>query len=104
MHSSVSSNLLLLFASAATLIQGAENFNATFGSTPKPFKINVDEEFIAHTKLKASLTRYPIDIDVPDFSEGPPHHNVTTVRDFWVNEYDWKSVSFHPNEEVIPII
>ena len=67
-------------------------FKASFGSSPAPFQIDVDPAFIASTKLKASLTRYAVDLDQPDFADGPPRHNVTTVRDYWVNKYDWFEV------------
>ena len=67
-------------------------FNATYGAVPAPFKIDVSPAFIARTKLKASLTRYAMDMDQPDFADGPPQHNVSTVRDYWASSYDWASV------------
>ena len=68
------------------------NVNASFGSSPAPFQINVDPDFIALAKLKASITRFPVDVKQPDFTDGPPLHNATTVRDYWTNEYDWFQV------------
>jgi hypothetical protein len=44
--------------------------------------VDVDPKFIAEAKLKASLTRNPIDIDLPPVAEGVPSHNLTTIRDF----------------------
>ena len=75
------------------------NFNATFGDSPAPFTIDVDPAFINYTKLKASHTRYVEDIDEPAFSEGPTHQNVSTVRDFWVDEYDWFQVQDQLNKK-----
>lgn len=95
MFSPVSTSLVLLLLSATTSIQGFENFNATFGSSPQPFEIDVDPGFIEETRLKASLTRYAVDIEIADFEDGPPRHNVSTVRDFWVDEYDWEEVCAH---------
>lgn len=66
-----------------------QNFQATYGSSPAPFIIDVDVDFIQETRLKALLTRYLQDIVQPDLIDGPPRHNVTTVRDYWVNDYDW---------------
>ena len=78
---------------ASTLLSNAQgqlpNVNATFGSSPAPLQIDVDPDFIALTKFKASVTRFPTDVKQPDFTDGPPVHNATTVRDTWVNEYDW---------------
>jgi len=90
---SVSSNSLSSSTSASV-----ENFKATFGPTPQPFKIEVDPSFIEETKLKASLTRYTTDIKQPDFVDGPPQHNVSAIRDYWVNHYDWFSVESDINE------
>jgi len=77
------------------------NFKATFGSTPSPFRIDVDAAFIAETKLKASLARYALEIDVPAWSDGPPTHNVSTVRDYWANQYDWFSVQDELNKKYV---
>lgn len=90
MHSPIPSSVLLLIS--AVTVQAFENFNATYGSTPEPFKISVNRDFVETTKLKASLTRYPVDIDLPPLEDGPTHQNVTAVRDFWVYEYDWQAV------------
>jgi len=112
--SPISSNLgtlLLLFASRtqslAVPIERAslhspepQNFKATFGPTPKPFEISVDSEFIGLTKLKASLTRYTTDLEVPDFTDGPPRHNVSAIRDYWVNKYDWAKVEREINQNL----
>lgn len=59
-------------------------FRATFKAT-QPFKIDVDDNFVAFSKLKASLTRYTVDIEQPEWVDGPPRHNVSTIRDYWVN-------------------
>lgn len=77
------------------------NFDATYGSSPAPFKINVHPKFIAETVLKVSHTRYVVDIDEPDFVDGPPRHNVTAVRDYWVNHYNWFDVQDELNEEYV---
>ncbi|RYO96866.1 hypothetical protein DL765_011439 [Monosporascus sp. GIB2] len=52
-------------------------------------EIRVDNEFIEATKQRVALTRTPIGIPELEDQEGPPVHNATAVRDYWVNEYDW---------------
>lgn len=79
------------------------NFEATFGATPSPFQINVNPQFIAETKLKATLTRYTVDANVSAWYDGPPRENVTTVRDYWVNQYDWFSVQEGLNKQYVLI-
>ena len=75
------------------------NFKATFGKTPAPFQIDVDEDFIAQTKLRVGLTRLPTPIDQPDLADGPTLENATSVRDHWVNSYDWFHVQRSLNEQ-----
>lgn len=86
------SSLGLATDNQSSIIEINENFKASFGSSPRPFKISVNPDFIRETKLKASLTRNTIDLDQPDFADGPPRHNITTIRNYWVKEYSWASV------------
>ena len=90
-------SLALMIALSTTLVV-SQNFKATFGSSPAPFEVDVDPDFIKDTVLKASLTRYAIDIEQPDLLDGPPKHNVTTVRDYWVNQYNWFDVQDQLNQ------
>lgn len=76
----------------SSTIEVDENFKATFGASPQPFKISVNPDFIRQTNLKASLTRYTHDLNQPDFTDGPPRHNITTIRDYWTNEYSWYAI------------
>jgi hypothetical protein len=90
--------LASLVLSSTALCQPLE-FSCTFGDTVTPFQIDVKPDFIKKTTLKASLTRFADDIQQPDFTDGPPRHNVTTVRDFWVNEFDWFQVQENLNKK-----
>ncbi|RYP53552.1 hypothetical protein DL768_001507 [Monosporascus sp. mg162] len=65
------------------------NFHGTFGHSPSPFTIKVNQEFIEATKQRVALTRTPIGIPELEAQEGPPVQNATAVREYWVNEYDW---------------
>lgn len=78
----------LLAVSHGTL---ALEWDATYGSSPAPFKLAVNPEIIELAHQKVALTRYPIDVKQPDWSDGPPVHNATSVRDYWVKEYDWSN-------------
>ena len=89
---------LALLVALSTTVVVSQNFKATYGSAPAPFKIDVDPGFIEKTVLKASLTRYAVDVDEPDFQDGPPRHNVTTVRDFWVKQYNWFDIQEQLNQ------
>ena len=91
------SSLALLIVLCTSLVI-SQNFEAHYGSSPAPFKIDVDPTFIKKTVLKASLTRYAVDIEQPDLIDGPPRHNVTTVRDYWVNQYNWFDVQDRLNK------
>lgn len=75
------------------------NFQATFGRNPAPFQIDVDTEFIAQTKQRVALTRFPVDIDQPELAEGPPVHNATAIRNYWVDHYDWFEVQESLNKK-----
>ena len=82
-------------------VSAADTFDATYGSSPAPFKINVHRSFIEETVLKVFLTRYTVDVDEPVFASGPSRHNVTTVRDYWVNHYDWFDVQDQLNARLL---
>ena len=87
----------LLFGLYISLV-ASQNFKAHYGNSPAPFKIDVNPTFIKETVLKASLTRYVVDVEEPDLIDGPPRHNVTTVRDYWVNQYNWFDVQDRLNQ------
>ena len=75
------------------------SFKAAFSDTPAPFKIDVDRTFIEETVQRVKLTRFPVDIDQPDLLDGPPVHNSTAVRDYWIHEYDWFAVQDELNKQ-----
>ena len=93
--------LLFTLGPSISYVRASEyNFNATFGPSPAPFEIDVYPEFIKQTKLKASLTRLTQDLQhQPEWTEGAPRHNVTTVRDYWLGEFDWFEVQDELNEK-----
>ena len=94
------STLIISIASlAAHAMANDLNFRAHFGSSPAPFKIDVSPDFIKETTLKVSLTRLIVDVDVPEWSEGPSRHNVSTLRNYWLNGYDWFKIQDQLNKK-----
>ena len=97
---------ILIVCSAISLVNAYTanlTFRAKFGASPAPFKIDLEPEFVHQTKLKASLTRYASDLNQPDFVDGPPQHNVSTVRDYWVEKYDWFDVQNQLNAKYVEL-
>lgn len=69
------------------------NFKATFSEEVTKFAIDVDDEFLRTTKLKASLTRLVSDMEhQPEFTDGPPRRIGEKVARYWADEYDWRQV------------
>lgn len=79
---------LILIVAISTKLAVFQNFKTTFGNSSAPFKIDVDPKSIEETVLKASLTRYVVDLEEPALQDGPSRDNVTTVQDYWVNQYN----------------
>jgi hypothetical protein len=77
----------------------ALDWSASYGYKPAPFKLAVNPQIIALAHQKAALTRYPVDVKQPDWSDGPPIHNATSVRDYWTNVYDWSEVEREINSQ-----
>lgn len=88
-----------LFLHGVHSFETNSNFHATFGKSPAPFQIDVDKDFISQTKLRASLTRFRLGIDQPDLAKGPPIHNATAIKNYWVDHYDWFEVQGSLNKQ-----
>lgn len=73
------------------------NVDATFGTSPKPFNIHVDRDFIEETRQRVSNARPPVFIGAT--GEGPSPENFTAVQDYWVNGYDWNATEASINEK-----
>ncbi|CZR46668.1 uncharacterized protein FPRO_12118 [Fusarium proliferatum ET1] len=74
------------------------NVNATFATSPKPFQIHIERDFIEETRQRVAHTRSPLFINVS--SDGPGVENFTSVRDFWVNGYDWNATEASVNKRL----
>ncbi|PVI04574.1 alpha/beta-hydrolase [Periconia macrospinosa] len=96
--------IYLLTVSQASAINstdkyGPSHINAHYGSSPSRMTIDVDPAFIEETRLKVSLTRTPIEINIPVFTEGIPSHNLTSIRDYWTSTYDWSKIQNELNSQ-----
>ncbi|KAK5056501.1 hypothetical protein LTR84_012032 [Exophiala bonariae] len=78
---------------------GPLNFKAAFGPLPQPMIIDVNPAFIEQTRVKASLTRLAINIDVPPFTEGVPSTEISNIVNFWTHEYNWTTVQTSLNSQ-----
>ncbi|KAF1949761.1 alpha/beta-hydrolase [Byssothecium circinans] len=69
-------------------------------TTPTPFKIAVDPNFIERTKQKVRLYRPEITLpDLPEWEEGPPPKEINELARYWAEEYDWAAVQAEFNTE-----
>ena len=57
----------------------------------QPFLINVDDTALEDLKARLALTRFPDKETPDDWSQGIPLAYMQEIRDYWQNEYDWKS-------------
>lgn len=87
----------LLYANYITAFS-IPNVNATYSSSPKLFSINVSPEFINFTLDRVATSRFPIDVQQPDWTDGPPNSVASAVRDYWVSHYSWTDVQMKLNQ------
>lgn len=74
------------------------NYKVAFTDNISPFSIEVDDAFLNTTRLKASLTRFVDDLeDQPEFTDGPPRHQVEKIAEYWAREYDWRKIESEIN-------
>ena len=96
-------SLTVIVTALSVSVLADDNFNANYGTSPAPFKIDVHSSFIDKTIQKVALTRYTVDVEEPDLASGPPRHNVTTVRDYWLDHYDWFRVQDQLNQRSVNV-
>ena len=85
---------LFLLYGAERLVQASSplpNIRATYGSSPAPFTIGVEPRFIDDARRRVTNSRSPIPPGSYElaYSEGPTVANFTTLRDYWLDHYDW---------------
>ena len=76
------------------------NYQANFTEDVVRFNINVNKEFLQMTKLKIGFTRFAEDQEQPDFTDGPPQHNATSLAIYWNQEYDWRRIEADINSQL----
>ena len=65
------------------------NFKFDPSDSPQPFTIDVDPNFVAATKLKASLYRPTKPITEPDWESGPPTADINDLAQYFAQNYSW---------------
>ncbi|KAI9703101.1 MAG: hypothetical protein M1820_005973 [Bogoriella megaspora] len=95
------------FAFLLSLVQNSKGFSipntdTTFQETPQPFNINVDPSFISDVRNRVQQARAPVQVDGlnPPNEDGAPLANWTTIRDYWVNEYNWTETQSNINRQL----
>lgn len=57
----------------------------------EPFEISISDEVIEDLNTRLERTRFP-DAETPeDWSQGLPLAYAREIRDYWLNEYDWRA-------------
>jgi hypothetical protein len=70
------------------------NTNAHYGSSPSPFKIDVDPKFIEGVRQRVATARTPTQVEgvQPIGADGPTLANFSAVTEYWAKQYDWSGV------------
>lgn len=91
--------LLQCIAQSSSLLP---NIKATYATSPTPFTIDVSPRFIDDVRYRVQHARAPIPINGLDLagSDGPTLANFTTLRDYWLDEYDWPTTQAGINERL----
>jgi len=55
-----------------------------------PFKIDISEADLVDLKTRLSMTRFPDKETPSDWSQGIPLEYMQQLRDYWLNDYDWR--------------
>ncbi|KAK4070312.1 hypothetical protein Trihar35433_4779 [Trichoderma harzianum] len=96
----MSQRLLLQLLFATLAVSTNLPFKATFGNSPAPFSIDVDPSFIEETRVKASLARIATDLVQHVPQDGPPAENITAIKDYWAQSYNWNETQKRLNDHL----
>ena len=56
---------------------------------PRPYTIDIDQQFIAQTRDKVLAFRSSSDPIGPLWSDGPPNSSIQAIAEYWTTEFDW---------------
>lgn len=76
------------------------NYKSTFTEAISPFNISVNDDFLALTKLKVSLTRFINTEDHGDITDGPLSQISKSVASYWTQKYDWRKIEASINSQL----
>lgn len=68
-------------------------------TSPQPFNISVNQDFIQQTQAKVKTWRSPFGLSSNWTNEGPSTDQLDETAQYWANEYDWSSVEDRFNKE-----
>ncbi|RBR23914.1 uncharacterized protein FIESC28_03224 [Fusarium coffeatum] len=68
-------------------------------TSPQPFNISVNQDFIEQTQAKVKTWRSPRVLSTNWTNEGPSTDALDEIAQYWSNEYDWLSVQDRINKE-----
>lgn len=68
-------------------------------TSPQPFKIAVDPDFIQQTQAKVKSWRSPVGFSTNWTNEGVSPDILQDVAQYWGSEYDWSSIEAQLNRE-----
>ncbi|KAK4621556.1 hypothetical protein CLAFUW4_07219 [Fulvia fulva] len=78
--------------------------NTSFADSPVPFSIQVYPDFIEQLRERVKGTRPPVQVknEKEPGADGPTIANASTVRDFWVEQYDLNTNQASINSRYAP--
>ncbi|KAM0356375.1 hypothetical protein ACHAP4_006954 [Fusarium culmorum] len=68
-------------------------------TSPQPFNVSVNKDFIQQTQAKVKTWRSPVSLFSNWTIEGPDTDQIDDVAQYWANEYDWFSIQDRFNSE-----
>ena len=92
----------LVAATAAMQHHHGHSTNFPFpyhATTPIPFELKLDQEFIEATSRKVRDYRPTVGFSEEWNNEGPPQVNITKIADYWADKYDWRQIEARLNSE-----
>ncbi|PCG89421.1 Hypothetical protein PENO1_104770 [Penicillium occitanis (nom. inval.)] len=73
-------------------------FHFPDASSPVPFELKVNEEFLEMTIQKVKRYRPTITLQTEWNTEGPPTHSIAEIAEHWAYKYDWRSTEQKINQ------
>lgn len=69
-------------------------------ASPEAFKIHVSDELLSTTQAKLANARFPDELENIGWEDGTPAAEISRLRDFWLDSYDWRAEEAKINSEL----